>query len=486
MPLKTLQDDIVQLLATLPVDANPYVAVSEYLKAQLQPGPGVPRRVFIQLYVLAAVFGVSGLFTIVANLLLWRKRKWWLFHLQDSPRIVRPHLSVAWGLFGIVMTILMEVLIARSIQFFQFPRKGPNDFAYWVLLTWFSTFWLIEVVVWGLVCSIILHLSATGSSRPIDLYARLTNCLGIGAPIVYAACLFPVGVLAGRNYQEGMDVYGEIVGLLDAAAATWTPDGHVISPDLAPDSPLFEHLQRHIQEFARFSQAAFIFHAVAWSISVVGLATVAFMALSPLRRDILRARRNFTGPVANHSLRLSQIQVEHVWTTLVLGCMLFAVLCCALATVSVIAAVDPTRLLSRSTSQVILLTALWSTAVTSIAMRFLLFWRALETTPDEADPKGSDGTDWRTSGIAHLKGADCVYPYTTDYSGRRPTFEVELSTTTKGEGCGGEEHPAMGARRSSAGGQLGNVSVTIDVLVQTEGGTEEDQETRGREELEGV
>ncbi|GAA6027601.1 hypothetical protein JCM8097_007941 [Rhodosporidiobolus ruineniae] len=381
------QTQLLQLLASLPKDQNPYVAIAEYIKQQLFPS--VPYAATIQLYFLAGALGLTAILVIASLLIRVRKGIFWIVRLQHVPRMVRPHATVSWALIAVIMLGLFEVLIVWEIKFLN--KEIQPNFAFWLLLVWGSAWWGGHVAAWSLFSSFLLHLHSTRSTVAVSRLGPLADILGLGTPILYFATIIPIGVFGGLHFRNALNALLEIDGMLDQAAATWKSGDTVSVVALAPALPLAETIMSEAIGFVDYFRATFIFYAATAGILVTYLVTIAAFHLTSLRRMAAQTTRDLSGPNTfvgsnlsprrrnQQQRRVHRTLRSHAWT--IGGISTLGAFFCA---VSIMAAINPLALLqSPIQAQVVLLGPLWAFAVFGFPVSVILVRRSMDANAAE-------------------------------------------------------------------------------------------------------
>ncbi|GAA5885759.1 hypothetical protein JCM6882_007556 [Rhodosporidiobolus microsporus] len=382
-----IQQQLLELLSSLPPDTNPYLALSSFLKAQLFPAVG--ESASIQLYVIAALLGITTLLVLVSLGLRWKKGIFWVARVQDSPRLVRPHATISWALVAVVMLVFFEVLVSRELKFFN--KEVDRNFAFWILLVWGISWVGGHVAAWSLGVSFLLHLHATNPDFAMQRYASFANIAGFGAPVVYAAVLLPLGILGGIHYRNALDLFKQIDDLLLAGARTWTPGTSFNILSLTPGLPILEEMQKEIDSFSRWFRATFIFYAVTAAFLVLYLVVIAVLHLSSLRRMLkataheLSSSNNFKPDARAPRYRdHQQKRVHRTLQSLAITIAAFSFLGLFFCAIAITSAISPLSLItSPSRSQAVAIGPLWTFAVFGLPCAVLLVVRARDSLPKE-------------------------------------------------------------------------------------------------------
>ncbi|GAA5885756.1 hypothetical protein JCM6882_007555 [Rhodosporidiobolus microsporus] len=428
-----VQQQLLDLLASLPPTTNPYLALSAFLKTRLYPD--VPHSAVIQLYVLAGVLGLTALLVVISLLMRVRKGIFWIIRAQQSPRLLRPHATVSWAVIAVAMLALFEVLVAKEIAFF----KGESDrnFGFWMLLVWGIAWWGGHTAAWSLAVSFLLHLHATNSRFPTHYFIPLTNFGGVGAPVIYAAIVLPLGVLGGVHYRNALDLLQQIDNLLLASASTWTPGTSFNILTLAPGLPILEKMEDEVASFVRWFRATFVFYALTAALLVIYLVIVAFLHLSSLRRILketareLHSSNNFESlaSTAPHRNR-QQEQIQRTLQSLAQTILAFSLLGVFFCAISITAAVSPLSLVTSPTlAQAIVLGPLYAFSFFGLPSAILLVARARDANPsEESRASNSDGKDG-SSGRKRSGGFGAAASQRGGRLGEAPTeFSIQLSS----------------------------------------------------------
>ncbi|GAA6020831.1 hypothetical protein JCM10207_001671 [Rhodosporidiobolus poonsookiae] len=502
--LADTQQQLLELLNSLSADENPYLAIRVALKASLFPT--IPRSALIQLYVLIGFLGLTAALVAISLLIRWRKGVFWLFRMQQAPRMIRPHAATSWATVAFVMLIFFELLIWREIQFLQ-HTVDPN-FMYWILLLWGLPWAGGHCAAWSLAVSLLLHLHATHPHFPAYRVAPYVNAFGVGSPFIYAAILLPTGILGGMHFSNAIHYYLSIDDLLDNAAKSWTPGTQFSIITLAPALSSLSGIEAEVAGFIKYFRVVFSFYAVTAALLVVCLVAIAFWHLSSLRkmlkqisRDLSHARVELTSSASPRRSR-QQERIYQTLQSLAMTILAFTLLGTFFCIISVLAAVSPLALATSPVrAQAILLGPLWGFAVFGLPCAVLLVLRANDASPSEereresAYQQNSSSARKGSSGAAQrMKDASASAAAANEYSiqlanlpGLKPALTLSPSSADEEPKRGGLEwFGGWGnARRTSVDEQLSqSVSVHVDVDVKVE--TEKDDEGEEWEEKRGT
>lgn len=170
---------LLELLATLPTDSNPYTAISDVLSKQVFAP--LPSAFPVLLWVSAVVLGMyvnslgsptsavashnlqarsdvlslnsAGVLILVSLVIRARKGQFWLVRLQASPLMLRPHATCSWATLALALVAgasrlppfslsslpshlaVLEALIVFERQYYA--QVLNRQFGYWMLLPWY-------------------------------------------------------------------------------------------------------------------------------------------------------------------------------------------------------------------------------------------------------------------------------------------------------------------------------------------------------------
>ncbi|GAA6013469.1 hypothetical protein JCM11491_006092 [Sporobolomyces phaffii] len=376
MALSPLASALLSALSQLQPDENPYTFISNTLDERLLPT--LPPSAFGQLCFLASLFGLAGILILISQAVRWKKGIIWLYRYQPEYHIIRPHATLSWSTLAVVVVILFEVLIARTIQLAKGNSK--TDFGYWLLLVWGGAWVAGAVATWSLAASFIVHLHSNGSRKPPSKATSIAcNIVGIASPIVYLAVLLPLGIIAGRHYAASQHTAGLIKRLLHEAADNWTPGTSFSIAELAPGLPLLDLLVEQIGDLVEGWKAVFMFYAVTAILLFIPITTISFLYLSSLRRTIKRTSTELhQASFTSNATTRSQKQIQHTWISLVLITSAFSLLATIFFVVSLYAYIRPTSLRENSTFQGLIFTPLYAFALLGFPCAVVLVFRAVE------------------------------------------------------------------------------------------------------------
>ncbi|GAA5990825.1 hypothetical protein JCM10908_000035 [Rhodotorula pacifica] len=389
--LEGVQAQLLQRLSHLTRDENPYLAVKDFLRDQLFPD--VPASAIYQLYALAGLLGICGLNILVS--LIWRARKgaFWLFSMQQSPRLIRPHVVVAWSSIALIMIIFLEVFIALTIQFLH--RNFYGGFAYFFFTVWFFAFWGGQTAAWSLGVSYIVHRHATSAqSRAWPVYAA--NILGPAVPIVYLAVLLYLAIPGGNDYSRAIDIAREVEAQLMQRAEVWVP-GQVFSVlSLAWAMPLLQREAAHFENFLGSFKSVYTFFATSASLLVCALVSIAGVYFAAIRSGLTvpRFASAVETPTTGSQVCLSpqQRRVKQTLMNLRLTIILFMSLGVLFVIDAALAASSPISFVrSPLRAQVLILLPLYTFAILGLPCSILLLHAAYTVTPSECVPSDRSG-----------------------------------------------------------------------------------------------
>ncbi|GAA5990823.1 hypothetical protein JCM10908_000034 [Rhodotorula pacifica] len=271
------QAALMARLAQVGPDENPYLVARSFLRDQLIPDAS-PSTLY-QLYAIAGILGICGL-NVLASL-IWRARKgaFWLFTLQQTPRLLRPHVVTTWSCIAVLLVIFLEVFVALTIQYLHKTYYG--GYFYFLFTVWFFAFWGAETAAWALGVSYIVHQRATTSAQGGVWPVYAANILGPGIPLVYSAILLSFAVPGGMSYSHAIATARSIESRLVDQAQTWQPGQAFSTTSVAWAIPQMQRLADEIGDFLGSFRSVFIFYAVTAGLLILnlGFTLVLFMFL---------------------------------------------------------------------------------------------------------------------------------------------------------------------------------------------------------------
>lgn len=236
----------------------------------------------------------------------------WLFTMQQTPRLIRPHVVVAWSSIAFLMILcshaflarllgdsseLIRATIARSLGGihrldYSLP---PQDLLWRVRLLLlhrvvrslaftlahyspsltsgpiprrFFAFWGGQTATWSLAASYIVHRRAT-STDTLTWQVRLTNLLGPLVPVVYAAILLAFAIPGGTHYAHAIEVAREVDAQLLERASNWQPGQPFSILNLAWAMPLLQREAAYFADFLDSFRRVYAFFAVTAALLVI-------------------------------------------------------------------------------------------------------------------------------------------------------------------------------------------------------------------------
>ncbi|GAA5849753.1 hypothetical protein JCM8547_000553 [Rhodosporidiobolus lusitaniae] len=492
----SIQQELIQFLSQLPADRNPYSSISSFLKSQLFPP--VPHSAIIQLYVFCALFALTALAIISSLLIRWRKGIFWVVRIDQSPRMIRPHATISWTLPSVAMIGFVEAMAVSEIRFFR--KELHSSFGFLMLLVWGATWLGGHMAAWSLFVSYITHLQATNSSLPTDLFAVISNIVGVGMLVVYPAILLPLGVLGGLHYKHALERFQQIDGLLEQAGRTWTKGESLDILAVTPAFSLAEKLLDNVNSFVFYFRAVFILFAITAGGLVIFLTLVSTLHLSSLRRSLKETTRTLatsnnieSRDVNDTAVRRNpqQKRVHRTLQSLTLTISAMSLLGTFFTGIAILAAVDPLALVSSPTrAQFLTLGPMWAFAFCGFPTSFLLVNRALDAQPSE---EKEEAGEWSNGSSAEKKrggGPGGVAPNEVsvqlapmvagaDGSSRREQQEDKRKHSGLWTGRSGGGRKGQGDSRESRLSQSVSVQVDVDVVVdeiEEEEGRKTDEE----------
>ncbi|GAA5953764.1 hypothetical protein JCM3765_006960 [Sporobolomyces pararoseus] len=443
-----LQQQVLKFIATIPKDQNPYVALADYIQDAIVPK--IPFSGLVQLYLLAATFGLTLLFVVASILVRWYKGIFWLFQVSHSPTLIRPHFSLSWSTVSVFMLALFEGYIFECVNLFK--RNIRPSLGYWVCLIWTICFVGGECAAWALGVSYLVHVQASGGGRngdglrtggdKIDRWAKVSNFAGILCPIIYLAIILPLGVITGRHFYEAISILLKVDAILreGEASKNWKPGQPLSILALTPALPLVTKLESSQASLVTGWKWTYGAYSVLTCILVTVLTTISILYLTSLRQRIKQNASDLHGVDGSRS---ASQQIRLTYQTLQWTIGAFVLLGVIFVSIASYAAATPESLQYAITSQILVLGPLWSFAVFGFPTSISLFWRAIDAT-------SSDGGKWGESSGTHSgsggKGSrslrrqvelDAVKQYSIELNGRRPdrtAVNVTVDVLIKEEG----------------------------------------------------
>ncbi|BGP55086.1 hypothetical protein JCM8202v2_002681 [Rhodotorula sphaerocarpa] len=487
--LAAAEAGLLERLRHLGPAENPYLVAKDFFRDQLFPD--VPDSAVYQLYALAGLFALCGINVLVS--LLWRAKKgvFWLFTMQQTPRLIRPHVVVAWSSIAFLMILFLEVFIALTIRFLRKIFYG--GFGYFFFTVWFFAFWGGQTATWSLAASYIVHRRAT-STDTLTWQVRLTNLLGPLVPVVYAAILLAFAIPGGTHYAHAIEVAREVDAQLLERASNWQPGQPFSILNLAWAMPLLQREAAYFADFLDSFRRVYALFAVTAALLVISLVSIAGVYFAAIRAGLdtgaSAARRkigNGHGPSSTEAIPSAKLR-RNLRLTIILFTSLgiLFVVDAALAASSPLAFVQsPIR------AQILILLPLYTFATLGLPCSILLLHASYTVSPTEssvAEASGGSGSGRRSKHAAKSGSTSCsrrVQPSTTEleqlsiqletlgsFSGKAGEFvpkKLRKTSRSGGVGVGGEGH--HGATQAS----VVSVQVDVDVMVEEDLDDEDDE-----------
>ncbi|GAA5849729.1 hypothetical protein JCM8547_000545 [Rhodosporidiobolus lusitaniae] len=360
---------VLKLISDLPEGANPYSALQDFLWTLVRPK--MPSSFRGQLVALIILYALCLLFVVGSLVVrIWQKT-FWVLHLGHSPSLIRPHFSVSWSLWAVILVILLEVQITQTQRYYD---TGSKDFMWFMIFSWMPGFLGGITAVWSILVSYCLHLSTYGHMTAVERATPYINGAAISIPIVYLICIVPPACLCSIRFSRATKVLGEIDALLGASAATY--DGSFAITDLAAGLPLLQSAQTEFMEFLRlFSIVYGIFSGF------VAFLTLAVASVSTLYILVLGKALKVAESMGSQgtSSRGSQRRVmAQTYSNLLITVIAFTILSLVFCITSILISRNPTGLANPHLAQLFLLLPLWTFAVLGLPTAVLLFWRSFD------------------------------------------------------------------------------------------------------------
>ncbi|GAA5881897.1 hypothetical protein JCM16303_003456 [Sporobolomyces ruberrimus] len=346
-----LRDQLVQLLASLPADANPYLALSGQLRSLVLPADDPHAR--NQLYVLSGVFALTALLSFLSLFIRWRKVP------------------------GLVFLILLQPTMAFERQLFE--GEGRRDFMYWLALPWLALAYSGVIATWAILSSHVAQLQARGkwtSSR----WSLLVNSFGFVFFLIYTLLLVPPAVIVGRLYELLIGDLDNVTTILSGLSKDWTNG----PPNLSTATLALHTLGEAAIDYFQQLQILFCVFAVASLLLAILMSVAAIFYLSLLRKEINSIGRPLG---SEHGLILqptaSHRKLRRIWQTIFFTVGVNIIIAILLAVNSLVIAVAPEKLAQRNHLRVALLLPLFSVGAFGLLSASMLFLRAIEAAPSD-------------------------------------------------------------------------------------------------------
>ncbi|GJN88955.1 hypothetical protein Rhopal_001926-T1 [Rhodotorula paludigena] len=383
--LEDLQAQLLQLIASLPEGANPFEALQGFLWASL--APDVPSSFRVQLIALACCFALTLLFVTSSLAVRIWQRTFWVLHFGDTPRLWRPHFSVSWSIWAVILLVFMEVLVIANIQYFD-RNSDPTHYIAWELFAWLPAWYGGFTAAWGISVSFLLHLHTYGHADTMEAIAPYVNGAAITIPTIFTASVVPLCALATHHFSRLMDHFGELDRFLADGAATYTGRFSILS--LAPAMPVLEALEAELRPFLRWFKATFAVYAGFAAFLTLILSSVALLYLFSLRRVLQQASSWSAGSnVSSSRTHRSQRKImRQTYANLAITIGAFSLLGLSFMAVSIAIARDPRGITDATTMQVFTLVPLYAFAVLGLPTSVLLFVRSYDRSSPTSSADG--------------------------------------------------------------------------------------------------
>ncbi|GAA5966536.1 hypothetical protein JCM3765_000950 [Sporobolomyces pararoseus] len=369
-----LRDQLVQFLASLPPDANPYLALSDRLRGLILPADDSHAR--NQLYALSAVFALIAILSILSLWIRWRKGILW-FVRRSSTGLVRFHFSTSWAVPGLLFLVLLQPTMEYERELFR--GKGRDDFMYWLTLPWLALAFSGIIACSAILSSHVAQLQARGQFATFRFSARV-NSFGIILLVVYTLLFVPPAVVVGRLYSTLIKDLEETTEVLSTLATQWRGG----LPDLLTALPALQRMGSAAIKY--FEQLRILFSIFAASSLLLALimSIASYFYLSLLRQEIKTIKTSFS---SSQGLILrttaSHLKLERVWKTILFTVSVNIIIAILLAFNSLLIAVEPSKLAQRNHLRIALLLPLFSVGGFGLLSSAMLFYRALEAAPSD-------------------------------------------------------------------------------------------------------
>ncbi|GAA5885731.1 hypothetical protein JCM6882_007547 [Rhodosporidiobolus microsporus] len=367
-----IQQELLELIASLPAGTNPYEVLDEYLWGIVVPD--LPDSFRGQLLFLLVVFALC-LILVVGSLVvrLWQK-SFWVVHLGTSPKLIRPHFSVSWSLWAAILLVLMLANSAETIRYYYGGRTVRKGFIAWKTLVWLPAWYGGFTAAWSIAVSYLLHLHTYGHVEAVECVAPTVNICAFVVPVIYTICIVPFAGLAAHHFSRAMDSFEQIDELLKSSAAAYT--GVFNITDLMGGLPLVQAMSSEFNGFIKWFRVTFAIYAASGFLLVILLASVALLYLFSLR-DILNLADNISRSTTG-SRESRRKLMSRTYSNLVATVIAFSLLGLIFSITCILIANDPAGLANATRTQVFHLLPFYAFAVLGLPTATLLFVRSFD------------------------------------------------------------------------------------------------------------
>ncbi|GAA6020780.1 hypothetical protein JCM10207_001656 [Rhodosporidiobolus poonsookiae] len=375
-----LEQQLLSLLANLPEGANPYEAVRDVLWDAVVPE--VPDSFKTQLILLIVVLALALALVLGSLVVRLVNRTFWIAHKGSLPPLIRPHFSVSWSLWAVLLLALMEGALVETMGYYGSKTIHPS-FMWWQTLVWTPAWFGGFTAAWGILVSFLLHLYSDGYTSQVERWSPYVNEIALGAPIIYTACIFPLAALASTRFSQLMHDIAQIDDLLRQGAASYT--GSFSIAQLAPGLPLLQQIETRVAEMQRYFTGLFVSYSVTTFLLTSFLGTVSVLYLRFLHRSLKETPRF----ASRQSVDAQKRVMRRTYSNLLITLVAFTILGLVFACVSVAIASDPTGFQQSGKSQVFTLIPYYAFAIFGLPTAILLFVRSFERPASSHTPAAS-------------------------------------------------------------------------------------------------
>ncbi|GAA5847725.1 hypothetical protein JCM3766R1_000744 [Sporobolomyces carnicolor] len=452
---RKLGEELLEVLASVPPDTNPYLALAAQLRYLVLPKDD--RHARNQLYALSAIFALITLLSLVSLWIRWRKGVLW-FVRRSSTGLLRFHFSASWAVPGLVFLCLQQIAIEYERQLFR--GKGRSSFMYWLTLPWLALAYSGLVATWAIMSSHVAQIQARGRCST-SRCSGIVNSAGIVLIVAYTLLLVPPAVVVGRLYAQLIDDLDAVVALLSELSRSWERG----PPDLSSALPALQNIARVAIEYFRQLQIMFCVFAASSLLLAIIMAIASIFYLSLLRQEINSVRDSLASSqsIAVRSTA-SNLKLRRVWKTIFFTVTVNIVIAILLAVNSLMIAIEPEKLTHRKHLRIAILLPLFSVGAFGLLSAVMLLVRAIEAHP---------------SNEKLVKAASRVVDLANERRGRRkmPLESEEATMVGSIVSLKEDARPKDASRRSSWFGRRGSstplqakalVEVEIEVVIDEE------------------
>ncbi|GAA5904216.1 uncharacterized protein JCM6883_006410 [Sporobolomyces salmoneus] len=370
-----LRNQVVKLVASLPPDENPYLAISNHLRSLVLPGDDSHAR--RQLYALAGIFALIAILAFLSLWIRWRKGVLW-FVRSNSTGMWRFHFSASWAVPGILFLCLSQVAMEFERQ--QLTEEGNGrDFMYWLTLPWLALVHSGVISTWAILSSHVAQLQARGkwtSTRS----SRIVNACGIFLLSAFTILFVPPAVLSGKSYASLIGNLDNVNTLLLSLSREWTRG----PPNLSTAGPTLESLRRSADDHFRCLQVTFSIFAASSILLAIVMSVVASQYLVSLRKEIKSIEASFLSTESSvFRTTASHFKLRRVWKTILLSVGFNVIIAVLLAINSLMIAVEPEKLAHKKHLRIAILLPFYSVGSFGLLSATVLLLRAIEAQPSD-------------------------------------------------------------------------------------------------------